>query len=923
MADNKLHIIPKITFRETYNKAMGSLVLEQAETFFVTIAEYEKDEKEIKKLEEKKRAVREFAVKKWEQHAEEGWDKKKLEENYNANMQEWEKANKAIQAFEEKYNDVNWCWQLVGSKLDYNNLSHNKSFTKGIYQIKNTGKQSIQFPELLEGGGMAWLEAFHEKEGAVGNTPYGIYVQAYGTPKIIRTEWTDFNYEPIKGSVGFMSKVILHIYTRAMYGQEVDIQLIDRDLFDPNDVLNAFESETFRGEVNIFKIKKNEIGKKGVSDLLTKSNETNTDTIVEKEQYVQKIELEVLIDADWEKLAGSNLQIFCTIKSKQTGTFFEGFERNYLNVDANSLILTAEKEVSNKPVVVGQVETNVVNFSHCRYDKIELKKQGKTESVVLFDSVKDTQRELKTIPVEIIAGKKETYLLDFDFETTECENKPVKHINKELTVLSIPKDYELKIDSSSKAEHKIKKEEKELIKSESNRNSSIMGAKTTQKEIIATEKGIVTIRQKQIEFDAFYNYDIPQDSNAITTFFKAMNYFWLPNLSSNKINKISATTTTCALQQNVNIAIYPDIKWTLKFGFNVKKDDIEKLNRNGGTFAPLKIYEDNAKEKNEADFKTSKDNSDKVNEKNLRRKEILDNAGKHFSEKYDLKQKKEEVAIIDKGTSFKQLLEILKRLTVSLSEEHYGGDIKNELTDEFVKQLYEQIKTVIDLAKIGIELLEGKYDKNKYKQEDDKSIDGLMAKLNRKPIEYEMLYPKLSFAGSWFYEQIDVKQYPELRGRQGLGINLMLKATPLIGVTIKWDILELLCRRYPIAYAVLKAVDALLYILADDSSAIKCDFFVTGQIDTTIDLQLNCLAGFKDFKEKGKSAIKSKIELKLNINNSYKIMKYEIIKKLGFGTAAEIGLGITDLYGVDISGIYIQKILEFEGIKISFSVTGE
>jgi ribosome-binding factor A len=64
MDDNKLHIIPKITSGETYDKAMGSLVLKQAETFFVTIAEYEKDEKEIKKLEEKKRAIREFAVKK-------------------------------------------------------------------------------------------------------------------------------------------------------------------------------------------------------------------------------------------------------------------------------------------------------------------------------------------------------------------------------------------------------------------------------------------------------------------------------------------------------------------------------------------------------------------------------------------------------------------------------------------------------------------------------------------------------------------------------------------------------------------------------------------------------------------------------------------------------------------------------------------
>ncbi|CAC9974577.1 hypothetical protein [Flavobacterium panici] len=512
MDDNKLHIIPKITFRETYDKAMGSLVLEQAETFSVTIAEYEKDEKEIKKLEKRKNTARDFAVKKWQQHAEEGWDKKKLEENYNANMQDWEKANKAIQALEEKYNDVNWCWQLVGSKLDYNNLSHNKSFTKGIYQIKNTGKQSIQFPKLLEGGGMAWLEAFHEKEGAVGNTPYGIYVQAYGTPKIIRAEWTDFNYEPIKGSVGFMSKVILHIYTRAMYGQEVDIQLIDRDLFDPNDVLNAFESETFRGEVNIFKIKKNEIGKEGVSDLLTKSNEINTDNIVEKEQYVQKIELEVLIDANWEKLAGSNLQIFCTIKSKQTDTFFEGFERNYLNVDANSLILTAEKEVSNKPVLVGQVETNVGAFHHCQYTGINLEyeKGDKTEKQELYKEDPGVS-ENPNIEVGLILG-------------------------------SDPKKFSIKVDEESDTEECIYKDKPE------DHGKNIF---TFDKSKLSKNISITKHEPKSIEGIAYFDYDK----------IKLFDYFFLTDSKLKDLPQINIDANTCRHKHKINLLTVPDIKW--------------------------------------------------------------------------------------------------------------------------------------------------------------------------------------------------------------------------------------------------------------------------------------------------------------------------------------------------------------------------
>ncbi|OXA99515.1 hypothetical protein [Flavobacterium pectinovorum] len=48
-------------------------------------------------------------------------------------------------------------------------------------------------------------------------------------------------------------------------------------------------------------------------------------------------------------------------------------------------------------------------------------------------------------------------------------------------------------------------------------------------------------------------------------------YFWLGNLEKRgKLSKIKALASTCAFQQNVNISIYPDIKWSLIFGFNVK-----------------------------------------------------------------------------------------------------------------------------------------------------------------------------------------------------------------------------------------------------------------------------------------------------------------------------------------------------------------
>lgn len=895
-----LHIIPKMPLPEgqKYDKAMGCLTLSKEGIFTVEIIPTEGLHNHApKKLPPFKKLTQEEVLKMPD------WDDRKryvaTHENREAEEAQYAKEKDIFnEKIKQELLTLSWCWQVVGNGLDWKILEHNIDFTKGM--PKDHEKQ-VAFPEILVGGGFAWLEVFTENDPALGNIPSGLFVRAIGTPQIVRVAWTDLDCKPIIGKVKFGSKILLNIYTTHMYGQDLEVGLWDKDTIDPDDLLPISNRDNFESEVLLHKVLPNEIGKTGKSDGIQINGKS--------ESHVQKARIPVLVDHKWMVSGGKELKIYPTVKSKQTREFLNIPKGCFLEVALDGEMHQTVIEATNNPMVTGKVETNIASFKPCRYDRIELKKQDKAGSTLLFDSSQNDKRGLKTIEIDIVSGKKETYLLDFDFQTLECEEKP-KHIAQELTILTIPKDYKFKIDPSSKAEHKVKKEEKKLVTSESSRNSSIMGMKTTQKETVDTEKGIVTVRQKQIEFDTFYNYDIPQDANAATTFDKAMKYFWLPNLSVDKIHNITAVANTCAFHQNVNIAIYPDIKWTLKFGFNVEKEDIEKLNRKGGTFAPLKTFEGKAEEKDKAYF-----------EKHKKQKETLDRAEKHFTDKYNLKPKA-EVAPVEKGTSFKQLLEILQRITISLEEQHYGGDIKNELTEDFVKQLYEQAKTVIDLAKIGIELLEGKHDESNYTSEDDRNIDGLTKKLARKPVAYEFLYPKLSFAGSWFYEQIDAKQYPELAGRQGLGVDLMLNAEPLIGVTIKWDILELLCRRHPIAYAILKAIDALLYILADDSSAVKCDFSVTGKIETTIDLQHNMLAGFKDFNVKGKSAIQTEIILELKLNNSIKLGKFEVLVKRGVSAGASIGLGIEDVYGVDNSGIYIKKDLVFEGIKFAFEAEG-
>ncbi|MCV9929013.1 hypothetical protein OIU83_15210 [Flavobacterium sp. LS1R49] len=509
MGDNKLHIIPILEKGQSYDASLGSIVLPKAAFFSVTIKEYQEDEKKIKVLEEKKKASKEFAIKKWEEHAKVGWNKKKLEENYKHNIQDWETFDKQSLALTKKYEDVNWCWQLVGKKVDYKDISHNKSFGKGVSQIKTTGKQRIVFPELLVGGGLAWLEAFHENEGAVGKIPYGVYIQAKGVPKIIQTEWTNVEYKPIKGSVGFMSKVILHVYTVAMYGQEVEIKLINKNLIKSNDDLHISGAPAFRRGVDILKVKKNDIGKLGISDSLTKSEQNTTNNSVEQEQYTQKIEIEVLIDATWEKV-GKELKIFPVIKSMKTGTYFEDFDTDFLDVEANSLILTSPIEVSNKPVIIGEVATNVAAFHPCQYTEITLEYE------------KDEK------PIEIFK------------ENSGVGQNP--NIEIGLILGSVPKKFNIKVDEKSDTDE-----------CRFHGKSNDHGKNIFKYDPLKLPKNIsiTNHESKSIEGTAFFDYD----EN------KLFDYFFLTDSKLKSLPRIDIHSNTCRHQHKMNLVTVPDVKW--------------------------------------------------------------------------------------------------------------------------------------------------------------------------------------------------------------------------------------------------------------------------------------------------------------------------------------------------------------------------
>jgi hypothetical protein len=238
-------------------------------------------------------------------------------------------------------------------------------------------------------------------------------------------------------------------------------------------------------------------------------------------------------------------------------------------------------DATNKPAIVGNVETNVAHFNHCRYDSIKLSEKGKAP-IVVFDSNRSEDRIKKEIKIDVIAGKKTTNYIDFELKTEECVRKPQKHLEHEILITAIPNSYVAEVIAGGRVENKIVEEQKELYKASSESKFSVLGFSSSNKEAVKKETGKIKLRKGQLEFDAFYNYDIPDNKQAdpLTIFSKAMNYIRLDNID-NKVKHIKLKASSCAYDKQLNIAIYPDIKWTLKFGFNVTKEDIEALNKKG------------------------------------------------------------------------------------------------------------------------------------------------------------------------------------------------------------------------------------------------------------------------------------------------------------------------------------------------------
>lgn len=224
-----LHIKPKEPLPEgqKWNALKGCLTLSKAGTFTVEITKTASLHKNApKKLAPFNRLTQEEVLK-IKDYDNRYW----VVEAHNKRDLDEAQYNKEKEAFNKKLatelSNLSWCWEVVGKGMAGRKIVHNNSFSTGL--PADLCKQ-IKFPKLLEGGAPAWLEVFTKKDPATGVVPHGIFVNAIGTPKIIAAEWRDYTGKLISEEIAFGSTVYLHIYTEALYGQNIQIQLRDTKL---------------------------------------------------------------------------------------------------------------------------------------------------------------------------------------------------------------------------------------------------------------------------------------------------------------------------------------------------------------------------------------------------------------------------------------------------------------------------------------------------------------------------------------------------------------------------------------------------------------------------------------------------------------------------------------------------------------------
>ncbi|MBF8455555.1 hypothetical protein IV494_00030 [Kaistella sp. G5-32] len=484
----KIHL--ELGSGQILNKEIGWLSIPSAGKIKVSILEYYEEKKknkdQILDLQQKKISLHDDLIKdekKWSDLAnkrfneggdwqsfvdENGKKISKAQGNLNANIKQgradYKKNEAALQAkidalksdikkTAKNYESVRWVWQLIGS--DRPNLTK-ESFNEAI--VSGIPEMELSFDDFLEGGGAAYLEPFWDGEIPTGKYPNGIIINCLGKkPQILMADWRDAEDNEITKPVKFGSTVYLNVYSEALYGNNIYVQLLDRDkvvrvlslgftnaddkLFASDYLNNEIKVEDreekdiketksqFERAITVHSTKKYPKGAK--IGKLVEDDGNNKDKKITLIPNVQKCKFPVFIDPFWKISGGDELEIYPEIENGRIPSGKKTLSTAILQVKDSGILVGENISKSNQVVVLSNVETDMNFFHHCKYTYIDAK--FRKDDGHIFDINNPNKRFLKKIDYYVVAGdkKEENYTITFeipDLKTEDCvfEHDPKK-----------------------------------------------------------------------------------------------------------------------------------------------------------------------------------------------------------------------------------------------------------------------------------------------------------------------------------------------------------------------------------------------------------------------------------------------------------------------------------------------------------------
>lgn len=863
--------------------------------------------------------------------------------NHKIYTQKKEKLEAQLKALKKQFSDVRYICCTVGNGLHLNKDGYNKTYGRGFVYQKYKRK------DLESGGGKIYIEAFHENEEPQLKPPYGLYLSALGKPQILKTIWSDCDFNPIKGAVKFGSTVLLHIYTCNLYGQELFVELWDRDLLSGNDILGTTDhnmeeinpetsGEIYYKrtcEVNVYEKKEfldptEGIVQGGLENITT--HESN--------KYVQKAIMRVDIGYNWIAEGGNDLKVFSVIADASIALSKVSDSRNYLEVNNNGKSYSRPSNLSVGKI--GQVNTNVGLFRPCGY-YIVTAKEGDRESSLYNQYVGEIKKDF-----ELVAGnalKEVTVKLDEKASTTDCMSFGLQKGDLHTgNVFSVGENILPDAPPKQKNPYAPAKTESET------KRSTELGKASVEMESggdDAETPYVVSKTDKELTVGVNFNYDkTPWISNTFTTIGLPyiLRYFWF---SESSTTKYDIHIHSCRHPDHkFQLKVYPDVKWMLQLIFtNTSKEitvasSLAKKYREGMTF----VEDSDEKRKFELGLAAEFNNGDKMDLAN----EFMDTIKKTTGALKQIMDFIENTILGKNNSSDGDYAEPTEDQRAAAEEARRRAEVEQrnksqKEIDKINKEEEERIKK-LEKRKQHLDSLKAKAnDPNKTDAQREAAKRDLKKEyartaeenkgMLRRVVGIDIDWPQFNLGFGWQMAAINSPNFKDLANTTGMELEGFIKFDPLIKVDIFLDFLALAQRSHPLVLAVIAGLDIGLALFGDGSrmvAELRLSTEIGGEVEGTINTKTGENTFDKEDSEFAKIEGSAKLSLTIGVylqtesRSTYIwIGKASVKLEANAEFKAEAAFTAKSSIGTDKEGFYFSPILQFDGITIEGSVSAE